>query len=476
MILRPEVAVCALLLAIAASPAMAADAGNDLVVNGNFSAEGEGGMPAGWTAWKPLWENAACTVRRDPGGLLVEARRAPQLEPYAVGGAWQDLAGIRDGQAYAVRAQAKVGQVHRPEASVLVRLTWTRGGKPLHPAGMYVRLKHTLEDLPAGGQAGDPPPVVRPDEARFEDILVAPPEADGARLSLEVKWPHEGSVVWKSVSVRPTDPPPPRKVKVGTVYLKPKNSTPEKNRDLWCAKIDEAGRLGLDIVCLGEAILQVGTSKTAADVAEPIPGPATETLGAAARRNKLWVVAGLAERQGGRLYNTAVLLNREGGLAGTYRKVHLPREEWQKGIAPGSEYPVFKTEFGTVAIQICYDWFFPEAAEIFALRGAEILFAPTWGTTLPDADGRAEGETVFRVRARDNGLYLVPSVYDGSSMVIDPMGRILVSNQGAEGVFWKEIDLAAREPLWWVGRWRDIGPRDRMPDTYAPLTGRPGQP
>jgi len=71
----------------------------------------------------------------------------------------------------------------------------------------------------------------------------------------------------------------------------------------------------------------------------------------------------------------------------------------------------------------------------------------------------------------------VPCVYDGSSMVIDPMGRMLASSKGAtEGVYWCEIDLAKRKPLWWVGHWRSIGPRDRMPETYAPLVGRSAQP
>jgi len=307
----------------------------------------------------------------------------------------------------------------------------------------------------------------------FDDVLVAPADAAGARLTLEVKWPQGGSVLWKRVAVRPAPAPAARKVKVGTVYLRPQNSTPARNMDLWCEKVREAGRLGLDIVCLGEAILQVGTSADAGALARPIPGPDTERLGAAAREAGVWVVAGLAERDGDRAYNTAVLLDRQGRLAGKYRKVHLPREEWKKGITPGAEYPVFRTEFGTVGIMICYDWFFPEAAEAFALAGAEVLFAPTWGNTLPDAGGRVDGENTFRVRARDNGLFLVPSVYDGSSMVIDPMGRILASNQGKEGVFWAEIDLAARERLDWVGRWRDIGPRDRMPETYGRLTEGP---
>jgi predicted amidohydrolase len=375
-------------------------------------------------------------------------------------GVKQTLSGVEGGKAYAVEAACEMRNILSPLRAVNVRILWTRGTKPVHPAGILVR----GPQLDAG-------------KATFHDVLVAPPEADAATLSLEVKWPEGGSVLFRRVSVRPTDAPPPRKVKVGAVYLRPKNSTPEKNLDLWCAKIDEAGCLGLDIICLGEAILMVGTRASAADVAEAIPGPSTARLGAAAKKNRTWVVAGLYERSGSRIYNTAVLLDRDGRLAGTYRKVHLPREEWTKGITPGTEYPVFKTEFGTVGIQICYDWFFPEAAEIFALKGAEILFAPTWGDTKADQDGTAQGETVFRTRARDNGLYLVPCVYDGSSMVIDPMGRMLVSSKGpTEGVYWSEIDLAKREPLWWVGHWRSIGPRDRMPETYAPLVGRSAQP
>ena len=165
-----------------------------------------------------------------------------------------------------------------------------------------------------------------------------------------------------------------------------------------------------------------------------------------------------------------MLIDRQGRVAGTYRKTHLPREEWKEGVRPGSEYPVFDTDFGRVAIQICYDWFFPEPTAIFARKGAEVILSPTWGNTLPDDDGMVDGETVFRVRARDNGVYMVPSVYDGSSLVIDPMGRILASNAGKTGVFWAEVDLNKRECLDWVGYWRSIGPRDRMPETYGPLT------
>lgn len=442
------VSLVAMALLSCAAAADGAPADDELVFNSDFSEPGEANVPAGWSVWKPTWGNAACEVRAVEGGLRVRAPR----KPYAVGGAEQECKGVEGGRAYAVEAVCMLRGMRSAYRSVHVRIEWLSEGKPVHPAGMLVR-----------------GPSVEGSIGTFEDVLIAPQEADAARIRLEVKWPRGGVVTWKRVSVRPTAMPPARKVKVGTVYLLPRKSTSERNLELWCEQIDAAGDLGLDIVCLGEAIRVVGTGADLTDCAEPIPGPSTERLGQAARKNRIWVVAGLIERDGDAVYNTAVLLDRKGKLAGTYRKVHLPREEWRKGITPGDAYPVFETDFGTIAIQICYDWFFPEPAEIFALKGAQIIFAPTWGNTLPDREGRVDGESAFRVRARDNGVYMVPSVYSGNSLVIDPLGRILASSDGRQGVFWAEVDLSARDALEWVGYWRSIGPRHRMPDTYGPL-------
>ncbi len=438
--------VCLVGLLLASGQASGVD---ELVSNPRFEASQAGRLPEGWSVWKPAWEKAACRIKTDGGGgLLIDGE-----DPYAVGGVTQDIKGIESGKAYAVKAECRLHEIQYPYHSLLVRVIWMKGERAVHPAGMLVR-----------------GPVVDGAAARFDDVLVAPDGADGARLSLEVKWPQGGSVLWKEVSLIKAPAPEPRKVKVGTVYLRPRNSTPEKNLKLWCDQVDAAGKLGLDIVCLGETIIAIGTPATIEERAHPIPGPVSDRLAEAAKRNKIWVVASMNEQVGDVVYNTAVLLDRQGRLAGKYRKVHLPREEWRSGVRPGHEYPVFETDFGKVAIQICYDWFFPEAAEMFALRGAEIIFAPTWGNTLPDKNGQVDGETTFRVRARDNGVYMVPSVYDGSSLIIDPMGKILASNDGKEGVFWAEIDLNNRESLEWVGHWRSIGPRHRMPHTYELLS------
>jgi len=440
---------------VVAPSSMGQTQAQELLVNARFETGSGRVLPEGWSVWKPQWEQAACSVRGADGGLLVESGG----DSYAVGGVTQRIRGIQAGTAYRIQAVCELRGIESPFRSVIVRIGWLTGDKPYHPGGLLVR-GPTLD----GGTA------------RFSDVFVASKGVDAAQLSLEVKWPGKGSVLWKQVSMQAAAEPGPRKVKIGTVYFRPRQSTPQKNLKLWCEQIDAAGKLGLDIVCLGETITRVGTDATLQDVAEPIPGPATEELGEAAQRNKIWVVAGLTERVGDVVYNTAVLLDRQGRVAGTYRKTHLPREEWKEGVRPGRQYPVFDTDFGRIAIQICYDWFFPESAAIFALKGAEIILAPTWGDTLPDAQGKVNGETTFRVRARDNGVYMVPSVYDGSSLVIDPMGRILASNAGRPGIFWAEVDLNERECLDWVGYWRSIGPRDRMPETYDPLVGTRSNP
>jgi predicted amidohydrolase len=424
----------------------------ELVTNPTFESTREEKLPGGWSVWRPVLDKTACRFESIGEGLLVKAAG----DPYAVGGVLQEVRGIKSGQAYAVKAVCRLRNIPDPYYSLLVRIIWKHSGKSLHQAGMLVR-----------------GPTLKGNIASFEDVLVAPEGADGAQLSLEIKWPGDGSVIWKKVSLQQTIRPKPRKVKVGTVYLRPRQSTPANNLKLWCEQIDAAGKLGLDVVCLGEAITMVGTGCTVKDCAKPIPGPISEKLAEAAGRNRIWVVAGITEQASDIVYNTAVLLDRKGRIAGKYRKIHLPREEWKNGIRPGDVYPVFETDFGKVAIQICYDWFFPEAAEIFALKGAEIIFAPTWGNTLPDEAGRVNGESTFRVRARDNGVYMVPSVYDGNSLVIDPMGRILANSAGKEGVFWAQVDLNKRESLKWVGYWRSIGPRHRVIKSYRPLLKSP---
>lgn len=420
-----------------------------------FSPQGSLQPDQVWSVFQPAFSPAQIMPVFEEQGVLW----ASPDRPFAVGAISQKVERVQGGRSYLLELRGTAWNLSEPiQAAVLARVTFLRQGKPTHPAGMQAR--------ECRQSAADSDTVV----FTLQDVFAAPQDADAAEISLEVKWLRGGRVRLEDVVFRETAPRAGRTVKIGTIHFRPRNGSPQSNLERFAQYIDQAGQLGLDAVCLGEGITVVGTNKSMADVAEPVPGPSTEYLGGCAAKNRLWIVAGLYERDGDTLYNTAVLIDRQGKLAGRYRKVHLPREEWRQGITPGGDYPVFETDFGRVAIQICYDWFFPEVAAMWRIQGAEVVFAPTWGTTFPDQEGRVEGENVFRVRARDGGFYLVASVYDGSSLVIDPLGRVLARNEGREGVFWAEVDLEERHLLPWVGDWRTIGPRHRMPRTYGPLT------
>ncbi len=87
------------------------------------------------------------------------------------------------------------------------------------------------------------------------------------------------------------------------------------------------------------------------------------------------------EKEGSLIYNTGVLMDRGGNIAGKYRKVQLPLAEAEFGVTPGCEFPVFDTDFGKIGILICFDHFFPEPARILSYNGAEIIFVPTIGNS-----------------------------------------------------------------------------------------------
>src|SRR5262249_39737715 len=151
--------------------------------------------------------------------------------------------------------------------------------------------------------------------------------------------------------------PAPRTVRLAAVHLKPSGKSPRANCEEYEPLIAEAARQKADLVVLGETITYVGVGKSYADCAEAIPGPSTAYFGELAKKHNLYIVAGLLERDRHLVYNVAVLLGPDGKLLGKYRKVCLPRGEIEGGCAPGSEYPVFRTRFGTVGLMVCYDGF-----------------------------------------------------------------------------------------------------------------------
>ena len=158
----------------------------------------------------------------------------------------------------------------------------------------------------------------------------------------------------------------------------------------------------------------------------------------------MWIVAGIYERENTTVYNTAVLINREGRVAGKYRKVYLPREEIEGGLTPGNFYPVFQTDFGTVGLMICWDVQYPDPARALALAGAELILMPIAGGS----------QTLGKARAIENHVFLASSGYQYPTEILDPNGETLARAQRRSAAV-ATIDLNRRYPDSWLGEMRN---------------------
>jgi N-carbamoylputrescine amidase len=259
------------------------------------------------------------------------------------------------------------------------------------------------------------------------------------------------------------------------------------------ALIREAAGKGAQIICLQELfnIPYFCTRQDPAlfDLAEPIPGPTTDALSVLAKELGVVIIVPLFEKRGPGLYhNTAAVLDADGAYLGKYRKMHIPQDpgfEEKFYFTPGDlGYPVWNTKFGRIGVLVCWDQWYPEAARLAALAGAEILFYPTaigWLSSEKATLGSAQHtawETVQRGHAVANGCFVVAvnrtgpqddTEFWGQSFVANPYGEIV-----AKGSVECEETLIVPCDLQVVEDFRRIWPffRDRRVDTYAPLTKR----
>ena len=348
----------------------------------------------------------------------------------SVDGRWVRTVPVVAGKHYSFRAEFRAEKVTNPARSILARVLWLDGaGKQLDQAEYPL----TSRDATKDGWS-----VVT-------STYRAPAAASQARLELHLRWSANGVVVWRRANLSETNATVGRKVRLAAVNHRPRGSrSPQENLEQFAKLIGEAAGHKADIVCLPEGITLVGTEKTYAEVAESIPGFSTGFLGEHARKHRLYVVAGLYERDDKTIYNTSVLLDRNGKLVGKYRKVCLPREEIDGGITPGKEYPVFSTDFGQIGMMICWDVHFPEVARELAARGAEVVLMPIWGGN----------ETLARARAIENQVYLVASGYDFQTAIYDRAGQRTATTSKDPAVIVADVDLNERL-LWpWLGDWR----------------------
>ena len=290
---------------------------------------------------------------------------------------------------------------------------------------------------------------------RVEYITTAPENAASLDLQLSLGFAENASVLWDDVSLEEISPAPDRVVRALTIHHRPRGTkSPAESVEQFCALALKSASQRPDLICLPEGITVIGTGKTYAQVSEPIPGPTTERLGEVARQIHSYIVAGIYERSGDVVYNTAVLIGRDGKLVGSYRKTHLPREEWEAGITPGNDYPVFQTDFGVVGLIICWDLQFPEPSRAMASKGAEILLLPIWGGS----------EVLAQARAIENHVFLISSTYDMRSFIVDPAGKILAEADEKNPLALAEIHLDEKIYQPWLGDMKNRTWKEWRPD------------
>jgi N-carbamoylputrescine amidase len=283
-----------------------------------------------------------------------------------------------------------------------------------------------------------------------------------------------------------------RKVPVALIQMAC-SPQPEKNLKNALDRIAVAARQGAKLVCLQELFRSLYFCQKedyeCFDLAETIPGPTTRLLSQAAKKHKITLVSSLFEKRTGGLYhNTAVVFGPDGKILGTYRKMHIPDDPGFSEkfyFAPGDTgFQPIDTPVGRLGVLVCWDQWYPEAARLMALRGAEILVYPT-AIGLARSEKRelhrvqlGAWQTIQRSHAIANGVYVLSINrigredhldFWGTSFVSDPFGRVMAqaSSDKAE-IVRATLDLDQ------IGTTRQHWPflRDRRIDAYGGLDQR----
>ncbi|MCE5259617.1 MAG: carbon-nitrogen hydrolase family protein [Chloroflexi bacterium] len=213
-----------------------------------------------------------------------------------------------------------------------------------------------------------------------------------------------------------------------------------------------------------------------ADIYEPLDGPIINRFSRIAKCFAAYIVAGLYTSREGKAYNSAVLFGPNGRIVGVYDKVHLPAGE-DREITPGSSFPVFSTEYGSIGMLICWDMQYPEAPRELALGGADLIACPTWGWEHRFGLCRAyeNGVTIAAAMGiNPHGLY----EDENPSCIVDNMGRVIAAAPRNEAaIVSAEVDIRQEPaPQYGADRWtglhsmRQIRLLQRRPDAYRLVT------
>ena len=276
----------------------------------------------------------------------------------------------------------------------------------------------------------------------------------------------------------------PRIVRLGIIQMSMSEDR-QANINKAASFVGEAASKGAKVVCLPELFTSryFPATRESREQPEPIPGPTSRALSESARKSRVTLVGGtIFEKAGGRRYNTCLVFDENGKTISKYRKIHIPQDEHyfeQDYFDAGNKYVVARTPWGRLGTLICFDQWYPEAARVERLMGAEVLFYPTaigWvkGIEPVEGDWQKAWEAVQVGHAISNSVVVCAvnrvgiegdTNFWGGSFVCDQFGKVLFRAKDEPGVFTVDCDLnlgGAVEEGWGFLRNRKPGSYGRI--------------
>ena len=272
------------------------------------------------------------------------------------------------------------------------------------------------------------------------------------------------------------------KVKIAAVQMEPKLMKIGENLESILSAVRKAADNQADLIVFPECSLTgyiFSSRQEALPFAETIPGPSTEKVISLCRELKVYVIFGLLEKEGDRLFNAAAFVGPQGLIAG-YRKNHLPFLGVDRFVDPGDKpFQVHQAPIGNIGLHICYDIIFPESARVMTLLGADILALPT---NFPQLRGEKLNYAVS-ARAIENRVHVVSAdrvgsergySFAGLSKIVNASGDILgLASPDKEEIIYGEVSLeqARQKHLTLIpGEWEVDQIKDRRPELYGVIT------
>ncbi len=208
------------------------------------------------------------------------------------------------------------------------------------------------------------------------------------------------------------------------------------NREKMLGVVDIICKQHVDLICLPEVLPSARLGKVPADIAEPVPGPTTDLCAQRAKQHECYIVCPLVTKRDGAYYNSAVILDRSGEVAGIYDKVHPVTHThdytvMEDGTTPGSKAKVFDLDFGRVAILICFDAEFPETWAELAGEGVQMVLFPS----------AYPGGFQLRMYAHLHAYYVVSATREPAAMIVNPVGEVVARTDRYTNFIVRDVNL-----------------------------------